>query len=428
MKDYKLVFLILIVLLFSKINCDLLTTTCDNDKSCSPSWCEAVTNSACTDTLKNQLIDAASVSRELSKMGCNSSCTQSTSSMCTNAFLSQTLKANSGLMSAYCNDNYLVLVANGTPNHNTGLSDIPRPPGQGGVSYSKACVTRSFHQSYNIYKIPLNPLKLSTASASNNISAFSGQTDPKNLPNMGLPESGPLAVSVTGQNVFPIFNNQGQIAHIECEMDKCSAHAGQGFDYHYHGDPYSNIPGRCMYSSADYPSDSKGHPPVIAFSLDGYLIYGRYLTTSGLGQTVALDDCGGHDHDGLGYHYHSQVLSFTTTDNKPYTAYIPGVYKCWRGDISGTNFFGTSAPPEQRPDYQSLKPCCSMTSNFYVATGVTVNGLSSTAGARIGSFTSTSTSTSTSSISETSYSTGSSGSYKSSQIIKFSLIALLMIF
>ena len=59
-----------------------------------------------------------------------------------------------------------------------------------------------------------------------------------------------------------------------------------------------------MYSAANYTG---AHPPLIGFALDGPAIYGRYLSTSALGETVPLDKCGGHVHDNLDYHYHSQV-------------------------------------------------------------------------------------------------------------------------
>ena len=43
------------------------------------------------------------------------------------------------------------------------------------------------------------------------------------------------------------------------------------------------------------------------------MVYGRYLSTSAPGYSVALDDCGGHVHDSYGYHYHAQVLNITSS-------------------------------------------------------------------------------------------------------------------
>jgi hypothetical protein len=134
--------------------------------------------------------------------------------------------------------------------------------------------------------------------------------------------------------IFPPYNNNGQLTWSVCEVDKCNAHVGQGFDYHYHGDPFSNINGSCMYSPADYLPSTAAHPPLIGFAADGFFIYGRYLNESASGYSVALDDCGGHVHDNYTYHYHSQVLTQTATGGSTvsigttYTAYIPGPYKC----------------------------------------------------------------------------------------------------
>lgn len=186
-------------------------------------------------------------------------------------------------MAVYCNDDYLVVYSSGEAVHKDGLKYIPRPPGESGVSYSSACVTRSYHTAAAFYKVPLNPVMLSTANASNNLYLFSGQTDPANIVNMGLPESGPASVSVSGQSIFPLYNNIGTIAHADCEMDLCNAHAGQGFDYHYHGDPYHPVAGTCMYSLDDYGSDFD-HPPLIGWGLDGFEIYGRHISESNLGK------------------------------------------------------------------------------------------------------------------------------------------------
>ena len=51
-------------------------------------------------------------------------------------------------------------------------------------------------------------------------------------------------------------------------MDGCNAHVGQGFDYHYHGDPFGS---KCMYDNLDYVFPA-AHPPLIGFSLDGFSI------------------------------------------------------------------------------------------------------------------------------------------------------------
>jgi hypothetical protein len=289
-----------------------------------------------------------------------------------------------GLKGVYCNDKYLVLATNGVPSHTSGLQYIPRPPGSSGVSYESACVTRSYHEQIAYFKVPLYPRKLPTASATNNMEAFVGQTDPPGFSSHGLPESGAASVTVSGQSMFPVYNNEEAYTPEKCEIDKCSAHAGQGFDYHYHGDPFDPTPGKCMYSPDDYGTDLTAHPPLIAWGLDGYKTFGRHLSNETVGWTVALDVCGGHEHndtDGtvLDYHYHSQVLNLTSDSNsingvgRQYYAYVGGVHQCWRGNISGLNFFNNDVAFESRADFQDLRPCCGMT-EYYTASGYTING------------------------------------------------------
>ena len=80
------------------------------------------------------------------------------------------------------------------------------------------------------------------------------------------------------------------------------------------------------------------------------------------------------------YHYHSQVLNATADkDNavganatgKPYVFNVGGVYKCWRGNISISNFFNLNGPFLARKDLNQLKPCCNST-DYYVATGLSL--------------------------------------------------------
>ena len=67
----------------------------------------------------------------------------------------------------------------------------------------------------------------------------------------------------------------------------------------YHGDPFGP---QCLYSCANY-SSTAAHPPLIGYGLDGYPIFGRHLSASAPGASVALDDCGGHVHSGMGDPY-----------------------------------------------------------------------------------------------------------------------------
>ncbi len=155
------------------------------------------------------------------------------------------------------------------------------------------------------------------------------------LSGVALPNEGNSGVTVTGLPMYPPYNDQSGFTWLSCEMDGCNAHAGKGFDYHYHGDPFHATAGKCMYSTSDYTGGNTGHPPIIGFSRDGYLIYGRHLNSLNEGYSVALDNCGGHSHGTYGYHYHSQLLNQTFsataygyTAGNSYIAYLNGPYKC----------------------------------------------------------------------------------------------------
>lgn len=113
-----------------------------------------------------------------------------------------------------------------------------------------------------------------------------------------------------------------------------------------------------------------------SWALDGFKIYGRHLSVSNLGYSSNLDDCGGHTHGTYGYHYHSQVklmISSKSSSNTFY-AYIGGVYKCWKGDITNSHIFDNSVPFGQRADYEDLKPCCD-SSKYWTAPGISASYL-----------------------------------------------------
>lgn len=129
-------------------------------------------------------------------------------------------------------------------------------------------------------------------------------------------------------------------------MDICNAHVGQGFDYHYHGDPFGNSSSyNCMYSADDYSSDETEHPPLTGWGADGFSVYGRYISDQSLGYNVTLDDCGGHTHDSLPYHYHAHVIKMNKSGFGDFYAFIGGPHKCWRGNISTVPEFWVNGQP-----------------------------------------------------------------------------------
>jgi hypothetical protein len=89
---------------------------------------------------------------------------------------------------------------------------------------------------------------------------------------------------------------------------------------------------------------SKTHPPLIGFGYDGVALFGIYRTgkdSAMLGASVALDSFGGHNHDGIGYHYHAHTVSdFTMSDGTKVTLNVlmKGAYA---GNINSVpNAFG----------------------------------------------------------------------------------------
>lgn len=261
------------------------------------------------------------------------------------------------------------------------LEEVPFPPG-GTTTWATACRTRSQTDGYYVHKIPLSYSLLSTSQGSNNVGAFTaaGATYLINSASgavYGLAADGPVAISANGQEHYPVYNNNAQITAEKCEVDSCNQHVGQGGGpAHLHGDPFGTY---CMYSNASYVDSVNGHPPQTGWSFDGPSIYGRYLSTTALGQSVPLDDCGGHAHGSYEYHYHAQVTTETTSSGIPsnfgvaagqsYPSFSGGVYKCYKADISvGAQPYFFVSDKTNQALYQ---PCCSGTQK-YVAAGITL--------------------------------------------------------
>ena len=99
-----------------------------------------------------------------------------------------------------------------------------------------------------------------------------------------------IAVAVNGVPIFNPLNNRGEDALAIGELDEYGGHCGRSDDYHYHIAPVhlEEVVG-------------KGRP--VAYALDGYPVYG-FSEPDGAAAR-ALDELGGHDHSGIGYHYHA---------------------------------------------------------------------------------------------------------------------------
>lgn len=360
---------------------------CSNAGTCGPSFCSLVNNGPCTPQEQN--ITKTEMMRRVGLTGCKTCAAAPTDPRCTSAALLAVFGKFPGMKAAYCNEDFIVLQADGSPNHAGFLDKIQRPPGGGTGAYESQCVTRSMVTQQMVYKIPLRPVALSTASGLvNNVASFTGNMLPANS-GAALPVAGPASVTVTGTALFPPQNNNGEMSWTSCEMDLCNAHVGRGFDYHYHGDPFGSS---CMYSQANYTGGSaRAHPPLIGYGLDGFPLYGRHLSVDAPGYGNALDDCGGHDHTGTddpyapqGYHYHAQIMEMPFQSGQTYVAYVAGPYKCWKGDISRvTNFWtGSGANAQasfgagnlaQRSDYVQVQPCCNAPGAYWNADGAAVS-------------------------------------------------------
>ena len=176
---------------------------------------------------------------------------------------------------------------------------------------------------------PLTPTALGTSTGDNNIAAYDVQTGSgaksfliDGSSNYGLPSDGGTGMAVNGKPIFPVYNNNAEYTPQKCEVSSCNEHVGQGGGAsHYHGDPFADN-WDCLYGTKNYTSVDD-HPPVIGFSYDGYLIYGRYLSENSPGyNSPGLDLCGGHVHDSSSdvdsngisladYHYHTQIFDGT---------------------------------------------------------------------------------------------------------------------
>lgn len=119
------------------------------------------------------------------------------------------------------------------------------------------------------------------------------------------------------------------------------------------------------------------HPPQIGWALDGFDIHGRHLQESNIGYSAPLDDCGGHEHDDMPYHYHTQVISTTVYGGKnganqglPYLTSTSGPYKCFKGDISNIPDFYINSRTGKRRSLTTYLPdpsasFCSNSTDYY---------------------------------------------------------------
>lgn len=380
------IIILLILSLHSRVQSSYdLNLTCSPAKknggrgTCGPTFCSLKTTTLPACIFADKITDYQQMVSQLTSK-CKQ-CTQVTQAKCSSSALKDLIK-HSGVKVAYCNDQYLVVLADGSPGFETNMMDTPNPPGAVD-STNTNCVTRFANSGYtNTFKIPLYPQPLSTADpAINNLNlnAFpSGAADASDgylsstFGTYPLPTRGAVGYTVNGQEIFPIYNNRAMLTPEVCEVDSCNEHVGGGGGQpHLHGDPFGSSHGtKCLYSVANY-SSLTAHPPQIGWSLDGYSIYGRHLDYQAEGwPSNALDQCGGHSHGTYGYHYHTQVISAVTDSGASngvagvaYPSFSPGVNKCWKGNITAIKIWSRDA--------SLVQPCCGM-GQFYTGPGISI--------------------------------------------------------
>lgn len=129
-----------------------------------------------------------------------------------------------------------------------------------------------------------------------------------------MSRAGAVGVALNGVSIFLPDPEQKLISeNNQAPVDPCGGHAGFQNDYHYHRVP------SCLVDDAP-----GAHSPQIGYALDGYPLYGRYGEDGS--PPADLDECQGHAHGSIGYHYHA-------IDAFPYFV------ACFRGELgkgSGT--------------------------------------------------------------------------------------------
>ncbi len=245
---------------------------------------------------------------------------------------------------------FMIVVSYGNPSSPHGLQDIPRPPGEGGVTYPNARVTRYSNLENYILSIPLKDYGLVTVVTQNTLprtllSDMGLTTASANVYNYAsIADNGVL---INGAVMFPVMNNVLVPSQSMGELSANGCHVGQGGGGpHCHADGYQSSKGVgvAVYGDSDYVG--KTHPPLIGFGYDGVALFGVYRSSDGAmqGYSTALDGFGGHQHDSLPYHYHAHAVPNYPLQGSSSTYTLNVLMKgAYIGKINSVPFFGTSS-------------------------------------------------------------------------------------
>ncbi len=259
---------------------------------------------------------------------------------------------------------FMVIVGAGNGGAPHGLLDVPRPPGVGNTSgagaagaYESQTVTRNANLDFHVTGIPLRDYGL-TDSLTGNVLARTLLSDAGTggaATVYNYASTADNGILVNGAAMFPVDNNALVPSQSAGELTGGGCHVGGGGGGpHCHADGYASGGILGVYADSDYATAS--HPPVIGFGYDGVALFARYRgTRDGAlpGYATPLDAYGGHDHDGLGYHYHADNGVAAQLDGgASYTlrSLIRGAY---RGNINGIPFFR-----DNQPDNPYFGGCC----------------------------------------------------------------------
>jgi hypothetical protein len=190
------------------------------------------------------------------------------------------------------------------------LIDVARPPGDGSTnSYETQSITRNATLATHLMKIPLKDYGLVDQFSDNDLSEFGtlasdvgisvDQSDEYSYASLR-----DMGVAIDGVKIYPSYNNTLNFASAAGEISITGIHVGRGMDLHYHADGHAyNGNGLNLYNAVDY--DGRTHAPMIGFSYDGILLFGRYENENLEGFNEVLDTFGGHQHGDYAYHYHA---------------------------------------------------------------------------------------------------------------------------
>lgn len=140
---------------------------------------------------------------------------------------------------------------------------------------------------------------------------------------ISLPTRNPnlIGTSIYGIPIFSSVNAEGADIYTAGEkFDRCYGHPNITGWYHYH------VFGSCVTNSTT---------ALWAYALDGFPIYGPSDSGSS-SEPADLDACRGHEHGGLGYHYHTKNPSRTDGNY---------VIACFMGSQLGSWVNGSTSGP-----------------------------------------------------------------------------------